>query len=388
MPFVPSPVQTLASDAASAAWRATRVGGCLVLFFVLAAWQPFASFDENADYTSTCLNSPMRGLVPTAFYCQHPFHRAMLEEAYQHARASTSLAPHWVERAQHLVAARPRIVVYANTVEDDIRAALSPETLYVFTRHGFSSKHWLAQCLRSCDAACVSSEWVAEDHGRRYCIPPLGYWVTGFPATDALWRNRLEMAPAPGYTTLLYAPTWSPTLSAHPVIGTAWAREWLRPPGRRLIVKLHPHVARGQPDWVAPWNAIRDEFRDRVKFPDADENIYALMPMADLLLSDASSTAFYWLALDRPVVLVDPQPPEGDERFDPEGPEWTWRDMGPRVTRLEELLPALMGAHADPEAYAAQRRVYRDRLYGDLFDGNASARLAARLSRLAEELDA
>jgi hypothetical protein len=330
----------------------------------------------------------MNRKVPTAFYCQHPFHRAMLEEAHRHAQALPDLAPSWTERGQDLVDASPRIVVYANTVEDDVRAALPRETVYVFTRHGFSSKNWLAHCLRSCDAACVSSDWIAEDHARRYGAPPLGYWVTGFPATDALWRNHLEIAPAPGQTTLLYAPTWSPGLSAHPLIGTNWAREWLREPTHLLMVKLHPHSQVVRPDWATAWFGLRDEFPGRVCIPHTHLNIYALMPRADLLLSDASSVVFYWLALNRPVVLVDPQPPEGDERFDPEGPEWTWRDMGPRVTRLEELLPALMGAHADPEAYAAQRRVYRDRLYGDLFDGNASARLAARLSRLAEELDA
>jgi hypothetical protein len=329
----------------------------------------------------------MNRKVPTAFYCQHPFHRAMLEEAHRHAQALPNLAPIWTERGQDLVNASPRIVVYANTVEDDVRAALPRETVYVFTRHGFSSKNWLAHCLRSCDAACVSSDWIAEDHARRYGAPPLGYWVTGFPATDALWRNHLEIAPAPGQTTLLYAPTWSPGLSAHPLIGTNWAREWLREPTHLLMVKLHPHSEVVRPDWATAWFGLRDEFPGRVCIPQTHLNIYALMPRADLLLSDASSVFFYWLALNRPVVLVDPQPPEGDERFDPEGPEWTWRDMGPRVTRLEELLPALMGAHADPEAYAAQRRVYRDRLYGDLFDGNASARLAARLSRLAEELD-
>jgi hypothetical protein len=297
------------------------------------------------------------------------------------------VAPLWVEQTQDLVAARPRIVVYANTVQDDVREALPRNALYVFTRHGFSSKNWLVQCLRSCDAACVSSEWVAEDLERRYGVPPMGYWITGFPATDALWRNHLEIAPTPACTTLLYAPTWSEGLSAQPVIGTDWARDWLHDQTHRLIVKLHPHTAAVQPHWVMSWIAVKNEFRGRVLVPDPDENIYGLMPMADLLLSDTSSTPFYWLALDRPVVLVDPQLPEGDERFDPEGPEWTWRDMGPRVTGVQELLPALMAAAAEPAAYSAQRRVYRDRLYGDLFDGNASARLAARLSQLAEQLE-
>jgi len=321
--------------------------------------------------------------VLIAFFCEFPFHRAMLEETYRLCGGQQSHEIRWVEEADELVHIKPDIIVYANRVPNSVRKQLPARTLYVFTRHGFSTKNYLPKRLLDCDVICLSSGAVKRHLEKVYVRPCMEYWITGFPATDDLWRTAQEPRPD-GSTTLLYAPTWTPALSAHPVIGVNWMDDWLSRPGRKLLIKPHPHIPKQQPGWMRDFQRAAARHIGELEIVDPDASIYPLMPHADVLLSDTSSVMFYFLALDKPIVLVDPLAPDADQGVDRLGPEWLWRDMGRRVSSPDQLLPALEAALSDPSEHAGVRNTYREHVYGDLFDGHASRRLAEHLLEAAQ----
>ena len=122
---------------------------------------------------------------------------------------------------------------------------------------------------------------------------------------DALWQ-ALQAPRAPSGPTLLYAPTHNPALTSLNLLGRRWGPQ-LRAalPELRIVIKLHPHCVEKQPLWCERFRlwAAQDPGIELVE--DADSDIYPLLAHADVLLTDASSVMFYWLALDRPLILVD-----------------------------------------------------------------------------------
>ncbi len=116
---------------------------------------------------------------------------------------------------------------------------------------------------------------------------------------------------------------------------------------------------------------------------DYNADNYEYLPVADMLLSDASSVIFYFLALDRPVILVNNPLRFRDKKcFDPEGPEWAWRNLGIQINHVDELPDALIRSMEKPEEKAEERAFYRDRIFGNLRDGHASERVAAKVRAL------
>ncbi len=159
----------------------------------------------------------------------------MLERPFRLGSTRDRLECLWIDDRQVLADADADFVVSADRVPDIVTGCLSPHTKYVFTRHGFSTKNWLGSCLKACDHACVSSDWVRDDLSERYGEPPEKFWITGFTATDVLWEMLQGAHPRSRTTTILYAPTWQPELSAHSVVGSDWARDWLQVPDRQIV---------------------------------------------------------------------------------------------------------------------------------------------------------
>jgi CDP-glycerol glycerophosphotransferase (TagB/SpsB family) len=174
---------------------------------------------------------------------------------------------------------------------------------------------------------------------------------------------------------LLYAPTFDPELSAHPVLGGSFAASLLeRFPELEIWVKPHPHIPRLEPAWMASLEeGTARHSRARILPPEAD--IYEILPEADILLSDCSSVFLYFLAFDRPVILVSNPLRFKSPKFDPEGPEWTLRSAAEEISTLDELPEALGGALAHPGAREAKRRELAGKVLGDSFDGRASERV-------------
>jgi hypothetical protein len=86
---------------------------------------------------------------------------------------------------------------------------------------------------------------------------------------------------------------------------------------------------------------------------EADTTPY--MKASDLMITDVSSVMFEYTALDKPIVLVDNPHQEEYVNYNMEDVEYFWRDIGARISKVEELLPCVQEELANPNQYQSQR---------------------------------
>lgn len=316
-----------------------------------------------------------------AYFYANPFHHAMLApvEAALGARVES-------QRFSSLDAMRefePEVVVLAENPSHQAKRA-APKAKIVWTRHGFANKRYLGYSMAGCDYACLSSEWLKQYYRSQGLRAGIDEWVTGFVPMDALFR-RLQSAPARAHKTLLYAPTFNPNMASVRPLGKSWATDLRRAfPELRIVIKPHPHTAKEQPLWLARWRSWADSDAGITLIQDGNQDVYELMPDADILLTDASSVMFYFLALNRPIILVDnPLRFEDRQRFMPDAEEWAWRDIGQRIESGDQLPAAVAAALSEPHQFADARLTRAQQIFGEQFDGRAAERVAQQILALA-----
>jgi CDP-glycerol glycerophosphotransferase (TagB/SpsB family) len=211
-------------------------------------------------------------------------------------------------------------------------------------------------------------------------------WATGYSQMDVLFR-----APPLGplleelstRKVVLYAPTFNALLSSAYMLGEQLI-DLIR--GKRsdltVIIKPHPDLCDKSNYIFHTWRTLaqREPHVYLISRPSA--NIMPYLRVADLLISDASSVMYAFLALDRPVILVTNPDSRHDPSYDPDGIEWRWRDFGEEITDVKQLPAAVARALDEPQRHARQRAYYRAQLFGDLTDGRAADRIAAHISAL------
>jgi len=322
------------------------------------------------------------------FHLAYDFHHAMLNPIYALLREEFPCLI--TTNAKSIIAFKPRILVLADAHYHYFRGKL-PGTIIIWVRHGFSNKNHVSRCITGSDFACVSSPWMRDEYIRMGARPRLGYWVTGFvPMDKVLSRNKLfTNAALPkkfsrGTATLLYAPTYNKYLSSAEALGSQWIDAIARAmPHINVIIKPHPHIPTLFPQWMVMWRAAARRNEQTLLVEDGNADVYEYLSTADILLSDVSSVIFYFLALNRPIILVNNQH-RFKERgfFAPAGHEWTWRDMGIQIDHGDELPYALQRCLRYPEEFSRQRALYRKRIFGNLLDGRAAERIADRIRAL------
>jgi hypothetical protein len=323
-----------------------------------------------------------------AFHLLYDFHHAMLSPIYSLLKDEF---PCLITKEVRLVISfKPKILVLADAHYHYFRDKL-PGSIIIWVRHGFSDKNYVSYCIAGCDFACVSSNWVRDEYIRRGVQPRLGYWVTGFvPMDTVLSRNKSFKKPvlpktfSQGRATLLYAPTYNKYFSSAEVLGAQWIDTITHAmPEINIIIKPHPVIPRIFPRWMAMWRNAARRHKRALLIEDANTDVYGYMDSTDILLSDVSSVIFYFLAFDRPIILVNnPQRFKNRSAFNPSGPEWTWRDMGIQIDHVEELPDALEQSLLHPEEFSKQRALYRKRIFGNLLDGRAAERIADQIRAL------
>lgn len=321
------------------------------------------------------------------FYVHHPFHRPILGPVFRLAQGRWRCL--FTADQEHLVDFRPDVVVLSEAIADKLRARL-PRARFVHTRHGLASKRVSYKGANESDYLCVTSEWMREWYLAAGARPRRDFWTIGYLQMDPLFRGgapRLPQRVEPGRKVVLYAPTYNVPLSSAPMLGGRIG-ELIR--GERddvtIFIKPHPHIARHTPAWLEPWRKLAASDAHLHLVEDVDADVMPYLAAADLLITDASSVQLEYLALDRPMVLINNPARFGYQHFDADGPEWAWRDMGAQVDDVESLASAVSRGLNHPREHQSRRGVYRDRLFGDLTDGRAAERLIVRLEALAEEM--
>ena len=321
--------------------------------------------------------------VEVAFVVLSAFHRPILTPVYELLRNRvTSLLS---GDLREIMAAKPKVLVVCDHPGGVLWDHL-PDALVVSLRHGFGSKNYFRTSMRWYDFVCVNSAWERDMYLREGISPRLGFWPTGFAPMDPIFRTLRAPAPpaANRPPTILFAPTWNQELTAAVVVRPEWFEALLASlPDITICIKPHPYTRHVGKEMLAAWKSLARR-EPRVELvEDVDADIYPLLPATDVLVTDCSSIMFFFLALDRPLVLVNnPLRFTRPNHYDPNGPEWVWRDMGDEVETFDQFRGAIARALAQPHARAAARAVYREQLFGDLTDGCAADRAAGKLAAL------
>jgi hypothetical protein len=286
-----------------------------------------------------------------------------------------------------LTAFKPDVVVVCDTQAANLRTLL-PDAVSVCVMHGVTgSKNLVQRGGLAADHLCVASGYIADRLGRHHKVRDEKFWITGYIETDPLFRRNHVPIPIdipPSHKTVLYAPTYNPGLSSVPVLGDRLAELII---GQRddicVITRPHPNIIERNPQWLAWFRGASARNSNFHLIEDMGLPMAALMLAADAIVSDSSNCAFQFLALDRPIVLIDALDREqAGESFEAGSIEWAWRDVGEGVKDVSDLASAVGRSLNDPTLGADRRAFYRAKLFGDLTDGRAAERVAMNIENL------
>lgn len=188
----------------------------------------------------------------------------------------------------------------------------------------------------------------------------------------------------PSRKTILYAPTFNPSsLEKFP---NNWPRDFQ---AFNILIKPHSFTysrARysGQRRKLKKWSRF-----DNVYVADPKEvSLLPFMKHADILLSEASSTLFEFVALDRPVIVCDffklkwfyrgPFRYRFERRFNQDNV--VYKDIGRHVSSYRELAEAVRQELGNPEQFQSNREQYTRDHVGPV-DGQASVRIVDYLEQ-------
>ncbi|MDD7529466.1 MAG: CDP-glycerol glycerophosphotransferase family protein [Prevotellaceae bacterium] len=154
-----------------------------------------------------------------------------------------------------------------------------------FTQGPYFTSHFEALAHRYGDFEVLETGWTRQD------------WVARHRHDfDDLRRQMLEQNRK--QRIVLYAPTFSPKLTSIPHIRQALV-DLVDKRDVLLLVKFHPLTKN---EWVEEYKQLAAE-HDAIKWVD-DYQISKYMLMADVMISDTSSTIYEFLLLDKPVVTL------------------------------------------------------------------------------------
>jgi hypothetical protein len=181
----------------------------------------------------------------------------------------------------------------------------SPDTLAVLLYHGIGVKSCYYTDYNSrMDVRYIEGEYRRKEFERRGIDSELV--VTGFPKLDIMTEPNPELTKTlnldPGKKTILYAPTFYP--SSIEVFGERLAKLTRN---YNLIIKLH-HFS-----WVFKkyrhqknlFLRLAEKYDHVHLMPVTFTNIAELYNYSDILLTEASSTLFEYLATENPVIVCD-----------------------------------------------------------------------------------
>lgn len=289
-----------------------------------------------------------------------------------------------------LHALRPRIVVLSDVPTDLIKRIRHsiPDARIVNTRHGLGDKNYAYYASAIVDYVCVSSACVARHQASAGCLDPAKFWVTGFPQMDPLFRmiestgaGRLDSS-----RRILFAPTFTNHLNAGELIGNDPVAT-LRggESGWHITIRPHPHMQFTHPGLLSAWQQSVAESENAVMDMDFSRSPAELLHRTDVMVSDVSSLALQFLALDRPIVcLMDDAAAQCSPYFAHESYEARLAGAALRPDSRREIAGAvrLSLEGNQPDSIVRLRRALCDELFGGLRDGQAGRRIAAKIHNI------
>jgi len=295
-------------------------------------------------------------------------------------------------------------------------AALLARTLAIISDHGLHSLEIMLPAYRKAGLRCIDvwhgipfkgfdindfrlqheydEIWVASTSQRSLWIEKFGFspdkvHATGYMRTDRLIlrtadesiaKLQLGLDPSTCGKTILFAPTWTQDDEGRSIYPFGCNEQQFLAALSALAVDhgatilLRSHLNTGaKPSPALP----RIVSLPSTIYPDAESILLA----SDVLVCDWSSIAFDFLLLDRPTLFLDVPPPfrKGFSL----GPEYRF---GSIVKDLHGLLRMLEMCINQPRTYWQAHEIHhqdiKERVYGNMADGNATENCIARLRKI------
>lgn len=222
-----------------------------------------------------------------------------------------------------------------------------------------------------------SSAECTRQFGRKFNAPPEKFWLTGFPAYDALCTNPSKAEQAGHFwpkapkakRLILYAPTWRKKSR------TRWfpfddvhlehVAAFLEKNDALMALRAHPNDAFS----MEPYAEVSPRFVDGSQA--VVEEVTRLLMDVDVLVSDYSSIYLEGLLCDIPLVFLPYDLAEYER-----GSLYTYEEVtpGPKPSTQTAFLQALEQGLKGAEEYAGQRQQVRERFF-EHTDGRASERV-------------
>jgi CDP-glycerol glycerophosphotransferase (TagB/SpsB family) len=284
------------------------------------------------------------------------------------------------------------VVIVGDTVRDPQRYGT---TLLCFVNHGTGIKNIVYRNLRAHKQTryqiFVEGDYRADGIRQAGVQGISTVHKVGLPKLDPLfWPDYPSRATIlqrlgldPGKPTVLFAPTYKPTC-------IDIVREQILQQTRdyNLIIKLHHYSWRGKyaPHWHHTlYERAVTQYAHAVLIPVDDYNILPYLYAADTLISEASSTMFDFLALNKTgIIFVLPHEPlrhHDGESLLTEDPQQFLTGAFLHIHHPSEIREAVATAlRDDPERQQRAQR-YRDYYFFGL-DGRASWRVKATIEQL------
>lgn len=289
-------------------------------------------------------------------------------------------------------AAKPRVLLVSEALYENILEIRNsnPNILIVNTRHGLGDKNHAAIGASQSDRICVSSESVAEIMINETITPKHKIWVTGYPQMDELFNNLKsdrEKSSASTLKTVIFAPTFNRYLSSAYLLKEDLVKS-IRGNNKniRVIVKPHPHLLRDESEMIKNWlNESKVEVNVFID-TNPSSNIMDYFHKCDLMVSDVSSAALAWFAVNKPLIcLINHEIAETSENYSDHGLEWRMHEASTVVTNVCELSSAVNQLLINPGSGEEKRKNFSGILFGNLTDGKASERVAMNIIEFLKE---
>lgn len=241
--------------------------------------------------------------------------------------------------------------------------------------------------FKGADAVCAPGVLLADMWRRSGVCSKEQIHTTGYIGLERLFKGDVIAPPTAlidSQSCILYAPSARPHISSAPMIAEA-PIDYLR--GDRadvtVVIKPHPDTFHHHGDWIRHWRKAANDHENVVLVDDPEADIIPYLKSADVLITDASSVMFDFLAVDRPILLMrNPNHTRDPDAFDPQGIEWRWREIGREVVNPADLPKAVDLALKTPDAGKEVRARFAAALFDDTRDGGVSDRILDLISEL------
>lgn len=296
------------------------------------------------------------------------------------------------EFQEKVKAANVLIITEANIKHS--KKLYNPNQLIIDTWHGFplkamgfqdkneQNKHVLADRWGSINYVCSYSNFFSDLMTRCFKLNPEHIQLTGAPRNDLLLqrpdthflREEFDIDPSesrmiffmPTYRQVAHNDRADTNLNRDNLFGMEsfdndQFYDFLENENLELIVKLHPAEEKlflNHFEMQTRVHLLTDEMLTRYGM-----DLYEIMPLADMLITDYSSIYFDYLLLDKPIIFspVDLQSYQQNRGFILDSyTNWT---PGPKVTTQEALQDALSSFLENPSWYGAERKQIRDQVH-------------------------